>query len=85
MPSHAAAREMLEEGLNSADIAQVLEEGKETDEKRAEGIVEKTLGKGETSIKAVVALSHNNFFGTDYWVKDPRLKPLQTFSFANHR
>lgn len=69
VPSHAAAREMLNEKFNSEDILQVLEEGEEVvAKKRADGVVEKCLRKGRRSIKVVVARSCNKFFETDYWV-----------------
>ncbi len=69
MPSLSALNEMHNEGFESEDILNVLEEGTEVEgKKRKEGVIEKVLQTGGRSVKVVVVESYSYALEMECWL-----------------
>ncbi len=68
IPSDSADCELARLNMDLRDVKPVLEEGTETQERRAEGVIEKTLAKKNCSIKVVVVESFSRALKEACWL-----------------
>jgi hypothetical protein len=68
VPSDSADCELARLNMDLQDVKTVLEEGIETRERRAEGVIEKTLARKDCSVKVVVVESFSRALKEPCWL-----------------